>query len=68
MIRRVKAGYRVLSERTKRNLGTYPTLDQAKERLRQVEFFKRLHQGLIKPKLRKKSLLKGLRRKRTRRS
>lgn len=42
MIRKVKAGWRVVSERTGRNLGTYKTLAAAKKRLRQVEYFKHL--------------------------
>jgi hypothetical protein len=42
MIKKVKAGYQVLSETTGRNLGgPYKTLEEAKKRLRQVEFFKR---------------------------
>jgi hypothetical protein len=39
MIRKVKEGYRVLSE-SGRNMGTYKTKEKAKERLRQIEFFK----------------------------
>jgi len=42
MIRKVKEGYKVLSEKTGKNLGgAYKTKDEAKKRLRQVEFFKR---------------------------
>lgn len=42
MIKRVKGGYKVVSEKTGRNLGgPYKTLEEAKKRLRQVEFFKR---------------------------
>ena len=42
MIRKVRGGYQVLSETTGRNLGgPYKTLEEAKKRLRQVEFFKR---------------------------
>jgi len=42
MIKKVRGGYQVLSESTGRNLGgPYKTLDEAKKRLRQVEFFKR---------------------------
>jgi hypothetical protein len=42
MIKKVKGGYKVLSEKTKKNLGgPYATLAEAKKRLRQVEFFKR---------------------------
>lgn len=39
MIRKVKEGYRVLSE-SGRHMGTYQTLEEAKKRLRQIEFFK----------------------------
>jgi hypothetical protein len=42
MIKKVKGGYKVVSEKTGKNLGgPYKTLDEAKKRLRQVEFFKR---------------------------
>ena len=40
MIRKTKAGYRVLSERGKNLGGPYKTKEEAKRRLRQVEFFK----------------------------
>ena len=40
MIRKVKSGYRVVSKKGK-NLGTDKTKDAAKQRLAQVEFFKR---------------------------
>jgi hypothetical protein len=41
MIKKVKGGYKVVSETTGRNLGgLYKTLEEAKKRLRQVEFFK----------------------------
>ena len=44
MIVKRKAGYYVISEKTKRNLGgPYKTRAQAVKRLRQVEFFK--HRG-----------------------
>lgn len=39
MIRKVKGGYRVVSKKG-RNLGTYATEEEAKKRLRQIEFFK----------------------------
>jgi len=39
MIRKTKSGYRVVAE-SGRNMGTYPTLEEAKKRLRQIEFFK----------------------------
>lgn len=43
MIVKRKAGYYVLSEKTKKNLGgPYPTKEQAVKRLRQVEYFKHL--------------------------
>jgi hypothetical protein len=43
MIVKKKAGYFVLSEKTKRNLGgPYKTKEEAKKRLRQVEYFKHL--------------------------
>lgn len=41
MIVKRKAGYFVISKKTKRNLGgPYPNREQALKRLRQVEFFK----------------------------
>jgi len=43
MIRKRKAGYAVLSEKTGRSFGTYRTLMEAKKRLRQIEYFK--HRG-----------------------
>lgn len=42
MIKKVKEGYKVVSEKTGRNLGgPYKTKEEAKKRLQQVEFFKR---------------------------
>jgi hypothetical protein len=42
MIKKVKGGYKVLSEKTRKNLGgPYKTKEEAKKRLHQVEFFKR---------------------------
>ncbi|HEV2381300.1 MAG TPA: hypothetical protein VG206_16085 [Terriglobia bacterium] len=42
MIKKVKEGYKVVSEKSGKNLGgPYKTKDQAKKRLQQVEFFKR---------------------------
>lgn len=42
MIKKVKEGYEVLSEKTGKNLGgPYKTKEEAKKRLQQVEFFKR---------------------------
>lgn len=41
MIVKRKAGYHVLSEKTRRNLGgPYKTREEAVKRLKQVEFFK----------------------------
>jgi len=42
-IRKVKGGYRLISKKTGRNLGTYPTRAGAVERERQVQYFK--HKG-----------------------
>lgn len=42
MIKRVKEGFKVVSQKTGRSLGgPYKTEAEAKKRLRQVEFFKR---------------------------
>jgi len=42
MIKKVKEGYKVISEKSGKNLGgPYKSKQQAKHRLRQVEFFKR---------------------------
>jgi hypothetical protein len=40
MIKKVKAGYKVLSSKGKNLGGPYKTEAEAKKRLRQVEFFK----------------------------
>ena len=41
MIKKVKGGYQVLSEKGKKNLGgPYKTKAEAEKRLRQVEYFK----------------------------
>jgi hypothetical protein len=41
MIKKVKAGYKVVSEKKGKNLGgPYKTRAEAEKRLRQVEFFK----------------------------
>lgn len=42
MIKKIKGRYIVLSETTGRRFGTYKTLEEAKKRLRQIEFFKHL--------------------------
>ena len=39
MIRKIKGGYRVVAE-SGRNMGTYKTLEEAKKRLQEIEFFK----------------------------
>jgi len=45
VIKKVKAGYKVVSEKTGKNLGgPYKTKEEAKKRLKQVEFFKH-HKG-----------------------
>jgi hypothetical protein len=41
MIKKVKGGYQVVSEKSGKNLGgPYKTKEEASKRLRQVEFFK----------------------------
>jgi len=43
MIIKRKDGYYVLSEKTRRNMGgPYKTREEARKRLQQVEYFKRL--------------------------
>lgn len=39
MIRKSRGHYRVVAE-SGRNMGTYRTLEEAKKRLRQIEYFK----------------------------
>ena len=39
-IKKVKGGYKAVSEKTGRNLGSSKTLAGAKKRLQQVEYFK----------------------------
>ena len=42
MIKKVRRGYKVVSEKSGKNLGgSYTTKEEAKKRLAQVEFFKR---------------------------
>ena len=41
-IRKVEGGYRLVSKKTGRNLGTYPTRAGAEKRERQVQYFKHL--------------------------
>ena len=45
MIKKVREGYRVESEKNHRNMGTYKTKEEAKERLRQIEYFKHKKAG-----------------------
>jgi len=40
MIKKTKQGYQVKSEKGK-NMGKYPTKQQAQKRLKQIEYFKR---------------------------
>jgi hypothetical protein len=40
MIKKVKSGYKVVSSKGKNLGGPYKTIEEAKKRLRQVEFFK----------------------------
>lgn len=40
MIKKLKDGYRVLSSKGKNLGGPYKTLEEAKKRLREVEYFK----------------------------
>ena len=59
MIKKIKGKYVVLSETTGRPFGSYRTLKEAKRRLRQVEFFKRLEKSpSLRKTLRKKSLIR----------
>ncbi len=48
MIKKEKAGYRVVSSKGKNLGGPYRTLEEAKRRLRQVEFFKHRDAGVRK--------------------
>lgn len=45
MIKKVKNGYSVVSEKTGRSFGTYRTKAEAERRLRQVEYFKHAKAG-----------------------
>ena len=42
MIKKIGNQYRVLSEKTQRNMGTYPTKAKAEVRLKQIEMFKHI--------------------------
>lgn len=41
MIRKVKGGFRVISHRTGKNLGTYKTKKAAEKRLKQLKRFRK---------------------------
>lgn len=41
MIKKIKNGYQVVAE-SGRNMGTYQTKEEAKKRLRQIEYFKHM--------------------------
>ena len=44
-IRKVKGGYRLVSKKSGKNLGTYPTRAGAEKRERQVQYFKHMKEG-----------------------
>jgi hypothetical protein len=48
MIKKIQGKYVVLSEKTGRSFGSYPTKAEAEHRLGQVEFFKHIKDGTIK--------------------
>mgnify|MGYP001588482632 CR=1 FL=1 len=59
MIKKIGSKYVVLSEKSKRRMGSYRTKKEAVKRLQQVEFFKHLKSNPgLKSKLRNKSLAK----------
>jgi hypothetical protein len=43
-IEKVSGGYRLVSKKTGKNLGTYPSKSGAEKRERQVQYFKHLHE------------------------
>lgn len=43
MIKIIKGKYEVISKKTGRHLGVFDTLEEAKQRIREVEYFK--HRG-----------------------
>jgi hypothetical protein len=51
--------YVVVSETTGRSFGTYDTLDEAKRRLRQIEFFKHRKAGTLRLRRRASTSRKG---------
>jgi hypothetical protein len=50
MIRKIGGRYVVLSETTGRRFGTYDTLAEAEQRLRQIEFFKHRQKRSLRPR------------------
>jgi hypothetical protein len=46
MIKKIKGKYVVLSEKTGRSFGSYPTKAEAQHRLGQVEMFKHMKSGV----------------------
>ena len=48
-IRKVKGGYRLVSKKSGRNLGTYPTKAGAEKRERQVQYFKHMGEKSVEP-------------------
>lgn len=49
MIKKVKSGYRLVSKKTGRNLGTYPSKEGAEKRERQVQYFKHVNEDGVAP-------------------
>ena len=47
MIKKINGKYVVLSEKTGRSFGSYRTIEEAKNRLRQVEYFKHRYQTKV---------------------
>lgn len=43
---KVKGGYRLVSKKTGKNLGTYPSRAGAEKRERQVQYFKHMGEGI----------------------
>jgi hypothetical protein len=48
MIKKTKAGYTVVSEKTGRKFGTYASMAGAKKRLQEIEFFKHIKKKIKK--------------------
>jgi hypothetical protein len=59
MIKKIGGKYVVVSETSGRTFGTYATIKEAKRRLAQMEYFKRLKNSpRLRQRVRKKALLK----------